>query len=160
VGRGPVRFENSTFVANHASQWGGAISYDARQITLASCTLAHNTAGESVGALYGAETPTPVVTNSIFFANGDAGAGRHCRRSLAATATIVYPATDDDACGATLHVDPLLEAELADHGGFTRTLAPGVGSPALGAGTSCPATDQRGEPRPAEGCDLGAFERD
>jgi hypothetical protein len=37
-------------------------------------------------------------------------------------------------------------------------MAPGSGSPALGAGTSCDATDELGNPRPANGCDLGALE--
>ena len=53
--------------------------------------------------------------------------------------------------------DALLEP-LADNGGPTRTMALGDGSPALGAGTDCPGTDQRGEARDSGSCDLGAFE--
>ena len=55
--------------------------------------------------------------------------------------------------------DPLL-APLASNGGATQTHALGAGSPArdLGVGP-CPATDQRGAPRPqGPGCDAGAFE--
>jgi hypothetical protein len=48
---------------------------------------------------------------------------------------------------------------LADNGGPTWTQALLPGSPAIGAATSCPATDQRGYPRPATGpCDIGAYE--
>jgi hypothetical protein len=32
-------------------------------------------------------------------------------------------------------------------------------SPVLGIGSDCPSTDQRGQPRPADGCDAGAVER-
>ena len=50
---------------------------------------------------------------------------------------------------------------LGDNGGPTPTLAPGAGSVAINAiaGRPCPATDQRGLPRPALGaCDAGAVE--
>ena len=53
--------------------------------------------------------------------------------------------------------DPLLGA-LANNGGPTDTQALGAGSPALGGGANCPATDQRGVARPANGCDIGAFQ--
>ncbi|MCK6532490.1 MAG: right-handed parallel beta-helix repeat-containing protein [Polyangiaceae bacterium] len=58
----------------------------------------------------------------------------------------------------TLGQDPQLAA-LADNGGPTQTLMPSATSPALGLGQSCPATDQRGQPRPTNGCDSGAVER-
>ena len=57
--------------------------------------------------------------------------------------------------------DPLL-GPLASNGGPTQTMALGLGSPAIDqvpVGTSCPATDQRGVPRPqGPACDIGAFE--
>ncbi len=55
---------------------------------------------------------------------------------------------------------PLL-GPLAANGGPTQTLLPGAGSAAIDAlaGAACPATDQRGLPRPAlGGCDAGAVE--
>ncbi len=49
---------------------------------------------------------------------------------------------------------------LAANGGATLTLLPGAGSAAIdAAGVGCPATDQRGLPRPSlRGCDFGAVE--
>ena len=50
---------------------------------------------------------------------------------------------------------------LGDHGGPTPTHALLPDSPAidLAPGASCPGADQRGRPRPADGCDAGAVER-
>lgn len=63
---------------------------------------------------------------------------------------------DMDCTPGITRTDPMLGA-LADNGGPTRTIAPLAGSPALAAGSECPPTDQRGEPR-AEPCTLGAYE--
>ena len=67
-----------------------------------------------------------------------------------------------DTCNLTdatdLHdADPLLGA-LGGNGGPTPTIPLLPGSPAIGRSGDCPATDQRGSPRPALGCDAGAFE--
>ena len=65
------------------------------------------------------------------------------------------------------NADPRL-GPLQDNGGPTFTHALLFGSPAIDAGDDlvCPATDQRGEPRPQDGdgdgtyaCDIRAFER-
>jgi predicted outer membrane repeat protein len=59
-----------------------------------------------------------------------------------------------------LIADPLL-GPLANNGGETDTIALPAGSPAIDGGDAgnCPATDQRGLPRPqGGGCDIGAFE--
>lgn len=63
---------------------------------------------------------------------------------------------DMDCTPGITRVDPLLGA-LADNGGPTRTIAPTAQSPALAAGSDCPPTDQRGEPR-KDPCTLGAYE--
>jgi CSLREA domain-containing protein len=67
----------------------------------------------------------------------------------------------DPSCpGPRLDGDPAL-GPLAANGGPTQTLLPGPASAAIDAlaGAACPATDQRGLPRPARGgCDAGAVE--
>ena len=55
-------------------------------------------------------------------------------------------------------VDPRL-GPLQNNGGQTPTHALETGSPAIDAGASCPATDQRGVARPVgAACDIGAYE--
>ncbi len=65
---------------------------------------------------------------------------------------------DDNPCTAGITWQNALLGALADNGGPTATLMPEGTSPALGAGSDCPATDQRGQPRPAQGCTAGAVE--
>ena len=64
-------------------------------------------------------------------------------------------------CGApTVTADPKL-GPLQDNSGPTETMALQTGSPAIDAGddANCPATDQRGLPRPqGSHCDIGAYE--
>ncbi len=64
----------------------------------------------------------------------------------------------DTACvtGITF-ADPQLGA-LAENGGPTQTLLPAAASPVAGIGMGCPATDQRGQARPASGCTAGAVQ--
>ena len=68
--------------------------------------------------------------------------------------------------GTIPYVDPQL-GPLQDNGGPTGTHAPAASSPAIDAGcnAACPAFDQRGAARPADGngiggatCDIGAYE--
>lgn len=54
-------------------------------------------------------------------------------------------------------IDPML-APLADNGGGTPTHALLAGSPAIGIGIECEGVDQRGGARPAESCDIGAYQ--
>jgi hypothetical protein len=70
---------------------------------------------------------------------------------------VQYP-TSGTCPADTLHSDPKL-ASLAPNGGPTSTMMPAADSPALGQGNGCPATDQRGVARSANGCDAGAVER-
>jgi hypothetical protein len=63
-------------------------------------------------------------------------------------------ANNDVACVTGIQfADPLM-GPLTE----TRTRVPQAGSPAIGLGTECPATDQLGNPRPATGCTAGAVE--
>ncbi len=73
------------------------------------------------------------------------------------------PPAGEQRCFETstdLIADPLL-GTLANNGGETDTMALLTGSPAINSADAgkCPATDQRGLPRPSlGGCDIGAFE--
>jgi hypothetical protein len=159
MGRGPATFENTTFFGNHADKWGGAISYGDKPIVLVNCTLARNTATEGSDCLFGSEGAA-TARNSLFVDNGKQGDNRHCNKALSGERNMAFPATDKDTCGAAVsHVDPLVEAALAAHGGFTQTLALQNGSPAIDQGAQCPAMDQRDNPRDTQQCDLGAYEK-
>jgi hypothetical protein len=68
----------------------------------------------------------------------------------------------NNVCNNVINADPRL-GPLSDHGGFTRTMKPGSGSPVVDAGqlNNCLAEDQRGQARPnGPSCDLGAVEVD
>ena len=120
--------------------------------SLFNSTVAFNKAGgvENKGTLN--------LTNTIVADNTGAG-------DCAGAATTTDHSLDSDStCGVgTLSKTNPLLASLANNGGPTSTHALQVGSPAIDAGdtTMCPATDQRGFPRPdvaSTACDIGAYE--
>lgn len=65
---------------------------------------------------------------------------------------------DDNPCTEGIHFADVELGPLEDNGGPTPTAMPPEGSVAVGAGEDCPDTDQRGEPRPVDGCTIGAVE--
>jgi hypothetical protein len=67
------------------------------------------------------------------------------------------PGATDRTGSAGAPLDPEL-SPLGDHGGPTPTHLPLPDSPVLDFASGCSAADQRGAPRPAEGCDAGAVE--
>ena len=67
------------------------------------------------------------------------------------------PADDAECVTGIAFQDPTLGA-FGAHGGPTQTSLPLAGSPALGLGQGCPATDQRGVARPSAACTAGAAE--
>jgi hypothetical protein len=116
------------------------------------------------------------VTNSIL---ANSTSGGNCTGGGYATPPVTdggYNISDDHSCGFTgtgLNGDPIgdgvnpLLGGLANNGGPTETIVLESGSPAIDAIpiALCPATDQRGAPRPDPGdsilfpaCDIGAFE--
>jgi hypothetical protein len=119
--------------------------------TLLNATVAFNKLGgiENGGTLN--------LTNTIVAKNDS----RNCVGLAAATND--HNLASDSTCGAELSgVDPLLSSYFNDLGATSmHSLRPG--SPAIDAGdpAACPATDQRGLPRPDEAgkpCDMGADE--
>ena len=159
----PATIVNCTFAGNEVPEVGAAIFSAAQDLTLRNCTFADNTADYGP-AIYN-EDGTVSLENTIFSNNAAAGPynGQSCMRTMDRGANnLQWPATRPNGTNDTPCTDGITFADpqlgpLSDNGGPTRTMAPASGSPALGAGANCPATDQRGEPRGAT-CDLGSVE--
>ena len=84
--------------------------------------------------------------------------GGEQRSVAAASATVRRDAVEDNPCTeGTTFADAML-MPLGDNGGPTPTMMPASGSVVIGAGAECPDHDQRGEPRPTDGCAAGAVE--
>ena len=173
-GNGTVTLTNCTMSGNTASATatskdelaiGGGIGNLGGNVTvtLTNCTISGNTAtsGSAAvaigGGIYIAAESDVTMTCTIVYGN------------IADTDSNIY-GTYADIGGESIvgDPDPLL-GPLQDNGGPTETHALLTGSPAIDACTTdCPppATDQRGQPRPADGdidgtyfCDVGAYER-
>ena len=180
---GTATIVDSTFVGNIASQSGGAIANGyGGMMTITNSTISANSttlsgivsgaaimnsgtlhisyttitsnAGTTSGAVWSA-TDTIEITNSIIATNLPS----NC--SYPATSPTSGPNLDNDgSCdNFTINDDPQL-GPLASNGGPTQTHHIAPSSPARNAAAgSCPATDQRGEPRPhGSACDLGSYE--
>jgi hypothetical protein len=65
---------------------------------------------------------------------------------------------DDTPCVESITWADAQLGPLQDNGGPTATMLPAGNSVVLGAGQDCPATDQRGQPRPSANCAAGAVE--
>lgn len=117
--------------------------------------------GGNVVDLSSAGKGSTVLRNSIVTAGAAIEEAQNCEGSVESAG---HNIDSRDECnfksaGDNVNTDPLL-GPLADNGGPTRTMALLAGSPALDAASApCPATDQRGIPRPqGPACDIGAFE--
>jgi uncharacterized repeat protein (TIGR01451 family) len=155
---------NSTFTGNHANGkgFGGAIDFEGETstATLLNDTIVANTTGSGTFG-GGIENEGQTTARNTIISGNTAGAVvNNCGNApIAAGAHDIELGT---TCGFDMNADPKL-APLAENGGPTETMALLAGSPAIDAGDSafCPATDQRGFPRPqppAGTCDIGAFE--
>ena len=153
---------NSTFQGNNAinnttnNAYGGGIFTQGANVTVRNVTLTENEG--SIGAGISVNGGSVTLFNTINGGNwGDnclvAGGG-----TLTAGADNI--AFGDSTCGSARDADPLL-GPLQYNGGWTWTMIPGTGSPAINSGTNatCAALDQRGATRPANSvCDVGAYE--
>jgi hypothetical protein len=172
--------ENTTLQGNVATEsLGGGLVF-AGTGTVRNCTFADNRADGGVGyfgaaiVAHGPDSANLEVTNTIFSNNlddhewtpmtcsiGNAGDPS----TLAGDHNVQWPRLrngpndqlDNPCTDGVVFEDPQL-GSLADHGGPTPTMMPAAGSVAVGLGAGCPPVDQRGEPRPAQGCAAGAME--
>lgn len=181
-GSGTLTVDQSTISGNTTNSLnGGSAILNVRIASVSNSTISGNSSPDGSGALLNSDTMTlsydTIASNSFAIVN---------TASLTATGTIIANSTGSENCfgnrfqepqGFNLdsgnscqltqptdltNTDPML-ARLADNGGPTETQALRPGSPAIDhGGTSangCPATDQRGVPRPqGPACDIGAFE--
>jgi hypothetical protein len=156
---------NVTLSGNTASSGGGMSNLGDSRPRLVNVTFSDNSAQSSGGGMYNDGSASPRLTNTIV-ANSSSGGDCDGPVNGASSYNLIEDATR--ACGLTngangnlIGQDPRLDP-LANNGGATLTHALQPGSPALdaGANASCPATDQRGLPRPqGPNCDIGAVER-
>ena len=152
-----VQMTNVTIAETIAtgSNGGGVWLGNSPTGTMLNCTIAnnHSTAdGQVAGAIFGDGLS---LVNTVISGN-TAMYTPTCNVSRSdGTGNLQWPSgslcTDDP-----LVADPMLGA-LRDNGGDTETLLPAAASPARGIGTSCPSTDQLGDPRP-DPCTAGAVE--
>jgi hypothetical protein len=165
-----LTFTNDTFANNIAEKGlGGAIFLSGNGGKLQNLTFVGNQspAGSGYFAAAIASSTALSISNTLFSQNTtrDCGSPMAClANGSTGSHDLQWPAThaicsnSDHACTpGTQFKDPDL-GPLQNNGGSTETAAPLAGSPALGAGENCPATDQRGLARPSSGCTAGAVQ--
>lgn len=157
VGYPSMTITNSTFYANSATAKGGAITNNGWIVTAASSTFYANTAS-SGGSTFSTDNKYTLTLKNTIVALAASGDG--CSGIIVNNGTNLQwpPNSCITATPAIPLADPQLQqANLANHGGPTQTLALPAGSAAIDAGNGCPSTDQRYATR-SGACDIGAFE--
>ncbi|MGO9956325.1 MAG: choice-of-anchor Q domain-containing protein [Solirubrobacteraceae bacterium] len=171
-GGGSVTVSDSTFSDNTAGDGGGAIGSGAGpsgggSVTVSESTFSGNSATQLGDAIFAGVTVT--VAGDVFADACFVPAQTVDDQGYNVGSSSCFNGGPGDVTSASLDL-----GSLADNGGSTQTMALESGSPAIGViadptsvtlgGSSvalCPASDQRGAPRPgfgASSCDAGAFE--
>lgn len=166
-----IYMENTTFADNTAlASYGGGLSMSGDVTgTIRNCTFARNRSPGSAGSAGSiAGGRNVALANSVVWGS-EVGHGYtpiSCGAPLIeAGGNLQWPVdrsgggSDYPAalCTPSVMIADALLGPLADHGGPTLTVLPAPGSPAIGRGSDCPDTDQRGMPR-GEPCTSGAVE--
>ena len=150
-----AKLTNDTIANNTATMGGGVWFAGGITGTLLNLTVAGNAGNGMAGGDTGVTLQNTLVAGNtkgslegeVSCDHGHAGAG----------ANMEFPGDSSSPCTPSVIVaDPQL-GPLKDNGGVTQTMAPAAGSPAIGKGSMCPATDQTGQTRKAA-CTLGAVE--
>jgi parallel beta-helix repeat protein/predicted outer membrane repeat protein len=183
---GELTMTSCTVSGNNAADGnGGGVYIGYGDVIITNCTISGNTAGYDGGGIYNLESHNLTITNCTVTQNksaNDGGGVLNNYQPLMIRCTIVHGNTgsggsannfngtyidpsDESIIGGS--VNPLL-GPLQNNGGPTETHALLAGSPAIDACVNeCTVdTDQRGQPRPADGdidgtyfCDIGAYEK-
>lgn len=154
--------ENVTFDGNTANENGGGMCSWAviSPLNMLNVTFVNNTTvyGDG-GGIFSSEANGFALRNAILWGNHPT--------QIVGGGTVDYSIVQGGHDGTgNLDLDPLLLAS-ANNGGYTKTLALQIGSPAIDSGNpeACPSVDQRGFLRPIDGdglegprCDMGAYE--
>jgi len=160
---GTMTVNNSTITGNSCVASSGGILNASGSLTITSSTITLNSC--NVGPGLGVSAPT-IIKNTLLANNtGGPGAGDCAASSANLTSQGHNLIRDPTGCNMTgdtatniTGVDPKL-GPLSPNGGATLTHALRFDSPAIDTGSGCPATDQRGVPRPqGPQCDIGSFE--
>lgn len=159
---GNTQISNSTFSNNRALQ-GGAL-FAVADVTILNATFNENRANLG-GAIWKEASSTTTVKNSILAGSLETNGSSPSLNCDGLTLTSLgRNIISDNSCtpnpgvNGDLHsTDPLLGVWF---GSPTRAYIPDAASPAVDYGLDCPATDQRGYPRPlGAACDVGSIER-
>jgi hypothetical protein len=150
-----AKISNDTIASNTANLGGGVWFAGGITGTLLNVTVANNAGGGMAGGDTGVTLENALVAGNTA---GDVDGEASCDHSHSgADVNMEFPGDPSSPCTPSVIVaDPKL-GSLENHGGVTDTMAPAAKSPAIGKGTSCPSTDQRGQPRKSP-CTLGAYE--
>ncbi|GAC1667938.1 MAG: hypothetical protein NVS9B2_10190 [Steroidobacteraceae bacterium] len=160
---------NDTFADNIAQKGlGGAIFLAGNGGSIQNVTIVGNQSSGGPGyfaAAIGGWTPLN-ISNTLFSGNDtrDCGSPMACTANDSGLHNLQWPSTHaicanaDRACTPGTQFKDSAFGVLRSNGGPTQTVAPLLGSPAVGMGQNCPPTDQRGVARPASGCTAGAVE--
>jgi len=150
-----AQLTNDTISGNSANMGGGVWFAGGVTGTLLNVTVASNPGNGMAGGDTGVTLQNTLVSGNT---HGDMEGEAQCDHThTGASVNMENPLDPSSPCTTAVVVaDPQL-GPLQSNGGTTGTMAPAAGSPAIGQGTGCPATDQRGQPRKSP-CTLGAVE--
>lgn len=158
---GSLTLTNATFSDNTAKYGGGV--YSSGDLSLTNATMTANDADSGGGLAVMAGNP--IVQNTIFWGNTAISSANAQIIIFGGSLTLNYDVIQDGCpafatCSNIQTTDPKL-GTLGNYGGHTNTIPLLADSSAIDSAndTYCPATDQRGVPRPQRfHCDIGAYE--
>lgn len=150
-----AKLTNDTIAHNTATMGGGIWFAGGITGTIQNVTVAGNAGNGMAGGDTGVTLENTLVAGNT---KGSLEGEVSCDHTHGGAGTnMEYPGDPSSPCtSSVLVMDPQL-GPLQNNGGVTQTMLPTSGSPALGKGSACPASDQRGTARPTA-CTLGAVE--